>query len=913
MEEQGIDATQEQTDWAQRLENIGSAVLEILRGVWDVQQSSYVLLSLLFYRRLVSLVEEADIDFLEIEPKALEQLQQQRALSISDPREILLVFEWILTQLMQQNRALSKVFEPLHQHLNTEASDSIWQAVQLLHEVDLSLRQFSVASFGQFFFTSLYKVATRAGKSGNDSITPPSINLLLTRLSQPRRGEVIYDPSAGQGNTFVEFQQFCKELRFIGEEIDPNTWALCQMNLWANGIYDADILCQDALQDCVADFPPADIGIGHFPFGLTVDSLQVRQARYLQTAFLQQTASPVIDGNSLFVQRILHQIHENGRAFVVLPLQVAYKDRFDKRLREFLLRRDLVEAVISLPAGMLYATGAPICIWVIRKKKARVRQHKILFINASNAETQQKSKLYKSLSAEQIEQIAQAYRMGEGGDFLQDNVLFVANTEIINNQYNLNPKQYASPFIQQLRQMRQQRQILPLNKLLSTEMPFVWFDRREHMSKALPLARNTDLGASFAEYQLLTETLTLWSPNSQQQDIDARLLTDSAILVNTEGRGLRLSYFEYRGEPILVGSDVQIFGLRTEVDLNLEYLFLQLHSDLLQQQINLYKSDHYQDSSLSEREFANLQIALPDRLSQDGIVRETKIRLLRAEEQKVDALRQRLNMDKQRAQSEQNRIFSSLQHELGNRLPAILTEFKNLKDYILDKVDSQEPLQLDDPLFPPMYDEDNQIYAMDNAEKDTLQLSMQRVELLLRHVLSTLDATSSIIKADKTLLQLRRVDMKKFLQQIANLYALEPKFSVQIEVEEDGDGNELSIYTQIDQTQLTTAIVNLIENAKRHGFVEDKKYLICFRLAVSLDRQEVIIEYRNDGKPFPPTFSFSDFIAYGSHAGETGHSGIGGYLIYQIIENHEGTLTYRDSIERDDPFKVQFEITIPLK
>lgn len=906
MHEQEEVMEEEQADWGRRLENIGSAVLEILRGAWDVQQSSYVLLSLLFYRRLVSLVEEGEVDFLDIDAQALANLREQRASSMSDPREILVLFEWLLTQLMQQNRALSKVFEPLHQHLSTQASDSIWQAVQLLHEVDLSRRQFSVESFGKFFFTSLYKVATRAGKSGNDSITPPSINQLLVQLAQPRKGETVYDPSAGQGNTFVEFRQCC-QLRFIGEEIDANTWALCQMNLWANGIYDADILCQDALQDCVIDFPPADIGIGHFPFGLTVDSLQVRHARYLQAAFAQQAASPVIDGNSLFVQRILHQLHENGRAFVVLPLQVAYKDRFDKRLREFLLRRDLVEAVISLPAGLLYATGAPICIWIIRKKKARARQQKVLFINASSADVQQISKLYKSLSPEQIEHIARAYRTGEGQDFLQDNVLMVSNTEIINNQYNLNPKQYASPFIQQLRELRQQRQVLPLNRLLSTEMPFVWINSRELLPKPLPLVRNADLGASFAEYQLLTELLPTYSEG------DARLLTDSALLINTEGRGLRLSYFEYKGEPILASSDVQIFALRKDVDLNLEYLFLQLHSDLLQQQISLYKSDHYQDTSLSEREFANLQVRLPDRLAQDSIVRDTKIRLLRAEEQKVDSLRQRLNMDKQRAQSEQNRIFSSLQHELGNRLPAILTEFKNLKDYILDKVDSQTPLQLNDPLFPPMYDEDGEIYEMDCAAHDTLQQSMQRVELLLRHVLSTLDATSSIIKADKTLLQLRRVDMKKFLLQIANLYAHEPKFNVQIEVEEDGDGNELSIYTQIDPMQLTTALVNLIENAKRHGFVEDKKYLVCFRLGISADRQEVIIEYRNDGKPFPPAFSFADFIAYGSHAGDTGHSGIGGYLIYQIIENHEGTLLYRDSIERDDPFKVQFEISLPLR
>ena len=103
----------------------------------------------------------------------------------------------------------------------------------------------------------------------------------------------------------------------------------------------------------------------------------------------------------------------------------------------------------------------------------------------------------------------------------------------------------------------------------------------------------------------------------------------------------------------------------------------------------------------------------------------------------------------------------------------------------------------------------------------------------------------------------------------------------------------------------------MIENAKRHGFIDHKKYLIHFKVGLSNDKKEVIIEYKNDGKPFPAAFSFEDFISYGNYAGETGHSGIGGYLIQQIMENHEGTLIYHDKVDRSDPFKVQFEIVLP--
>jgi type I restriction enzyme M protein len=112
---------------------------------------------------------------------------------------------------------------------------------------------------------------------------------------------------------------------------------------------------------------------------------------------------------------------------------------------------------------------------------------------------------------------------------------------------------------------------------------------------------------------------------------------------------------------------------------------------------------------------------------------------------------------------------------------------------------------------------------------------------------------------------------------------------------------------------MTTALSNLIENAKNHGFKDQKKYRVNFRVALSEDKKEIIIEYKNDGRGFPRNFSFQDFISYGQYAGDSGNTGIGGYLIHQIIENHDGSLVYKEKTERHDPFNVQFEIVLPCR
>jgi type I restriction-modification system DNA methylase subunit len=248
----------------QRLENIFSAGLEMLRGGWDVQQATQILLALFFNKRLLALVAEKKIDFLTLSaPNALlwENLKHE---SMPDPARTLCLFEEVLLELIQQNRALSHIFRPLLEALKTQAlSDYLWQTIQHLQAADFSSKQFSVEIFGRFFTQSLYRSALKSGKTGADISTPVFINKLLVALSQPKRGELIYDPCVGQGNTFIEFYRSSSRLQFIGQELDFNVWAIAQMNLWANGVYDADILCQNSLFETPYDFPPADIAVGH--------------------------------------------------------------------------------------------------------------------------------------------------------------------------------------------------------------------------------------------------------------------------------------------------------------------------------------------------------------------------------------------------------------------------------------------------------------------------------------------------------------------------------------------------------------------------------------------------------------------------------------------------------------------------
>lgn len=889
-------------DAEQRLEYISSSVLDALRAVWEFSNASNVLLSLIFYKRILSLVEEGVVDFLYIDQYNAGLIRTLRQQWLTDKQTAVENLIRALTHISEENPSLHGIFIPLVRALEQEENmQPLMQVILTLDELDFSSKQFSIPAFGRFFNKMLYHIAARSGKKGGERTTPQSINELLAALAQPRSGETVYDPSAGQGSSLIELSLYAPMLRFIAQERDWDSFALCQMNFLLNGIYNAELHRTDSLLHPASDTGGiANIAVANFPFGLQVDVQFLKGIPYVSIPYIL-SAGNGYSGNSLFIQLMLHQLRPDGRMFVLLPLQSLYKDQQERRLREFLVRRDWVEAVVALPQGLLYSTGSPICIFIINKNKPEHRHGKVLFINGASLLVDSKSRIHRQLSTAQIQCIAAAYHQENFtcNPELRDNIEYVTNEDIAENAFNLNPKRYAAPFLVQLRRLKMEDQLVCLSHVFAPELPYLWFDKNDAPLRNLPYLRASDLSRTFTDYELDVQSLP--STKSVEQ-VEGRLVTESVLLINREGGGFVVSFFNFVDTPIVVHKDVLVFKI-DEQKVSLEYLLLQMHSELFQQQLQLFKTDHA-EPALSEKEFAQLQIPLPPLKNQVQQVRQTKIQLLRQEEKKVENLRHRLNLDKQKAQNEQYKIISSIQHELGNRLPAVLTELKNLKDFLQDKIDSQEPIAWDNPIFP-TYEEE------DLSDIDTLQTIVQRLERMLVYSISTVDATGSIIKADKSRLHLEQTHLKTFLCDFQEHYAADTRFSIQVEAEEDANGNELPIYALIDRAQMTTVFSNLIENACRHGFVEHKKYVVYFYIHLSEDRKWAIVEYKNDGRPFPKSFSFEDFKTYGNYAGETGHSGIGGFLISQIIANHDGEIFYREDVDRNDPFKVQFEIVLP--
>lgn len=116
---------------------------------------------------------------------------------------------------------------------------------------------------------------------------------------------------------------------------------------------------------------------------------------------------------------------------------------------------------------------------------------------------------------------------------------------------------------------------------------------------------------------------------------------------------------------------------------------------------------------------------------------------------------------------------------------------------------------------------------------------------------------------------------------------------------------------EIDPNQTILQMDAIFDNAKRHGFVKDRRFVeketglsgdrnhmqLTLQRVVWDDRVWVLLSIANNGKPLPDDMSPEDFASKGRFSQETGRSGLGGYHIYTIAKENKGHICVRRSKE----------------
>jgi signal transduction histidine kinase len=119
-------------------------------------------------------------------------------------------------------------------------------------------------------------------------------------------------------------------------------------------------------------------------------------------------------------------------------------------------------------------------------------------------------------------------------------------------------------------------------------------------------------------------------------------------------------------------------------------------------------------------------------------------------------------------------------------------------------------------------------------------------------------------------------------------------------------------YIKVDADMFRVLFDTILRNAYKHGFyaqgTPDNKVEITTSLVRKEDREYILVEFANNGAPFPKGFDIHQYIKRGAFAGDTGNTGLGGYHIYSIVKRHDGFLNLADS----KAWPVIIEVLIPV-
>ena len=114
-----------------------------------------------------------------------------------------------------------------------------------------------------------------------------------------------------------------------------------------------------------------------------------------------------------------------------------------------------------------------------------------------------------------------------------------------------------------------------------------------------------------------------------------------------------------------------------------------------------------------------------------------------------------------------------------------------------------------------------------------------------------------------------------------------------------------NIYAELCQEEILEVFNNLIDNSIKHGF-KDKSKQYQININANHDTNNIIIDYINNGLPWPKYFPIEDFTTFSMKGKRSTGEGIGGMYIKKVLDLHKGSIKL---IMDDNP--VHLQIIIP--
>lgn len=437
---------------------------DILRGKIDSSDYKKYIFGLLFYKRISDVWDEEYKKVLdEYHDDEIARADHNHRFQV--PKDC----RWAEIEKKADGigQKLNEIFDKLT-NANSPKLDKIFDDLDFANRdkfpnetLQRLINHFSAHNFGDSYISSdllgdayeylIEQFAADAGKKGGEFYTPREVERVIINILKPHEKDHIYDMTVGSGGFLLEAYHYLKEqsgekkarsLYLYGQEINIGTYAIAKINMFLHGLDSADIQRGDTLADPKYTNPDGslqkfDICVANPPYSIKEYEHEIfRSDKHGRVSGYE--APPVKNADFAFVLHMIKSMNENGRAGIVLPHGVLFKSDVSSRIREQLIKNDLIEAVIAMPAKLFYGVGISVVILIFNKNKAEDHKNKILIIDAER--DYEEGKKQNRLRKKDIERIVFTF---ENYKDVEKYARVVDMKEIEDNEFNLNVKRYV--------------------------------------------------------------------------------------------------------------------------------------------------------------------------------------------------------------------------------------------------------------------------------------------------------------------------------------------------------------------------------------------------------------------------------------------------------------------------------------
>lgn len=289
-----------------------------------------------------------------------------------------------------------------------DKNNRLFPVVKAFSEIDLDPKTIDNVKMG-YIFEDLIRRFSENAEAGDHytgrDIIKLMVNILLAEgcddIFDDNKEITILDQAAGTGGmlstsyNFIHRYNPTANIRLFGQEINPESYAMCVAEMLIKGQNADNIRLQDTMKaDCFPDRQMRFV-IENPPFGTSwggkdaAEGVEQAVRDEYKKGFGGRFGAGLPgsgDMQLLFIQSAVNKMDNSlGRAAIIengSPLFSGGTSSGESQIRRYLLEQDLIEAIIALPTDLFYNTGIATYIWVLSKNKRKERKGKIQLIDA---------------------------------------------------------------------------------------------------------------------------------------------------------------------------------------------------------------------------------------------------------------------------------------------------------------------------------------------------------------------------------------------------------------------------------------------------------------------------------------------------------------------------------------------------